>query len=112
MESPVPAGLKQLNDPLLAIAEFYELPEALIQAAAEASAAAPKLACPDEEIRAWVLHQSKKDLQIVVERLLNGGDSQRYVILNEIRSGSDLLTWQMAKPSRTRGDLAMIAGEL
>ncbi len=42
MEPPVPAGLDELPRSLIAMAEFYELSDGLLEAAAECSPVLPK----------------------------------------------------------------------
>ncbi len=62
IEPPVPAGLTHFNDTLDAITEFYEIPKALIDAAAETSPPLPKTGDSDHIVRRWVGRQSKARL--------------------------------------------------
>jgi hypothetical protein len=69
VEPPVPPGLKELSDPLVAVAEFLKIDNDLIQAAAQASD--PLASTSDDGIADWVttLPVSEKDklLTMVVE---------------------------------------------
>ena len=106
LEPPVPAGLDKLSPALVAMAEFYELDEGLLEAAAETSPALPKRANDDQRIKKWVGQQSAAALKELVPRLLaSDAATARTETLAIIRGEAGSVAWPTAEPSRTLGDL-------
>lgn len=110
-EPPVPAGLDQLSPSLIAMAEFYELSDGMLEAAAERSPPLPK---GGDDIgtrtKAWIARQSKDELRELVERLLtNDVAVVRGETLARIRDESGATEWPMAQPTRTLGQLRAAA---
>jgi hypothetical protein len=112
-EPPVPAGLDKLTPALDAMAEFYEVSEDLIAAAAKQSPPLPKTADASETLKGWVSKQSKDDLQSLVGRLL-GADAARAraEVLSRIRDEMGVPAWAMAEPTRTLGELRQSAAQV
>lgn len=107
LEPPVPAGLRNLSKAHQALAEFYELSEDLIAAAAVESPAL-KVAKDTEQKRtdAWVAGQSLKELQKIAKQILAGeADVQRAEILASIRAEAGVAICDLAKPTRTLAQL-------
>ncbi len=114
IEPTVPAGLNQFNDPLAAIAEFYEIPSALIDAAAMNSPPLPDTDDAnnaDNLVRQWLARQNKVELLELAEKLLLGDGTERHILLTEIRRSSDQPAWPVSKPSRTFGQLHHASAE-
>jgi hypothetical protein len=112
-EGPVPAGLKKLSDAQLALAEFFGLEEALLDAAAQAS---PPLGAADD-LRSrevdWLRTQpeSKKDAWLA--RLLGDPDfTVRAEILAAYRANRVPPTWPTVRRDRTIAELQAAAEEL
>jgi hypothetical protein len=113
LEPPVPAGLGKLTPALETIAEFYEVDQDLIAAAAEQSPPLPKTTDADATLKKWIAKQSPRDLRELVERLL-GTDAAatRAKTLSAIRAATPAAAWPMAERSRTLAQLRESAGGL
>lgn len=110
MEPPVPAGLGELTRALNTMAEFYDLSEDLIAAAAERSPPLPKAADAGETLNAWIARQSNDELKELVVRLLTSDAAAvRAETLSRIRDEMDVAVWPMAEPTRTLGQLRELA---
>ena len=108
---PIPAGLNELTQPLESLAEFFEIPEALIQAAAVDSSPAPATLDMIKLIRDWVADQSKADLQkLVTASLTNNSAAARAKIIAEIRNAQTTLQWPTTNSTATFGGLRSSAG--
>jgi hypothetical protein len=106
LEPPVPAGLGKLTPALKAIAEFYEVGQDLVAAAAEQSPPLPKSTDADEPLKKWIAKQSPKHLRELVERFLGkGAAATRAETLSSIRSATPTAAWPMAEPTRTLAQL-------
>jgi hypothetical protein len=106
MEPPVPAGLGDLAPSLLAMAEFYQIGQDLLAAAAERSPAAPQSVDPDEAIKNWIDRQPQNGLRELVRRLLtSSAAAARAETLARIRGESPATAWPVAEPARTLGEL-------
>lgn len=111
LEPPVPAGLGALPPSLIAMAEFYELSDGLLEAAAECSPMLPK---ENDDIgtrtKAWVARQSKDELQKLVARMLtNDVATVRGETLARIRDEAGATAWPTTEPTRTLGQLRATA---
>jgi|GEM_PF-2565350 len=107
LKPPVPAGLDQLPPALEAMAEFYELSEGLLKAAAECS---PPLAKSrndgDTKIKTWIAKRSKDELKLLVENLLTGDVvAVRSEALGRIRDEAGIAQWPTAASTRTRAPI-------
>lgn len=109
-EPPVPAGLEQLPPSLQSMAEFYEVSDELITAAADRSPPAPALPSDDQQIAAWIAKRSADELRELGCRLLgkDAGDI-RSKTLAQIRAESGAATWPLTEPGRTLGQLRSVA---
>lgn len=106
LEPPVPAGLAKLPRELAAMAEFYEVSEALIAAAAERSPPLDKTTDAGEAMENWIARQSADTLRTLVRRVLEGdATSARAETLAKIRDEKKTATWPLAEPKRTLAEL-------
>lgn len=106
VEPPVPAGFGELSPELVALAEFYELYEDLIRAAADRSPPAPNSEDRQQQLRAWVDARSTDELRDIACRMLAEGSSGvRAETLARIRDESAAIGWPIAEPTRTLGEL-------
>ncbi len=108
---PIPAGLDDLSDALEAFAEFYELPEELIAAAAAHSPPVPASVDPDKLINTWLGKQKKADLQKIVREFLSGEPAAvRSRIMAGIRNARESAVWPTVESEFTFGELRAAAG--
>jgi hypothetical protein len=105
MEPPVPAGLGEMGDVAEAIAEFFEIPDNVIQTAVAGSGPAPQTADTDQVIRKWLGRQKKAELLEISHRLLTGDLSARLAVLNQIHQHEKRPNWPVSPASRTFGQL-------
>ena len=110
-EPPVPSGLDKLPPSLIAMAEFYELSDGLLEAAAERSPPLPKGGDDSgARTKAWIARQSKDELRGLVERLLTDDVAVvRGEALARIRDEAGATEWPMAEATRTLGQLRAAA---
>jgi len=107
---PIPAGLKQLTPALKALAEFYELPGALLRAASADSPPAPELAERQALIQTWVAKQDQAALRKVVGELLaEDGLRARSEYLAQI-AAQQKVTWPTVNKVGTIEELRETAG--
>jgi hypothetical protein len=112
VEPPVPAGFGELPPELVALAEFYELHEDLIRAAADRSPPAPNSEDRQHQLETWVDAQSEDDLRDIVCRMLAEGSSGVHAeTLARIRDESATIEWPTEEPTRTLGELLKVAGQ-
>jgi hypothetical protein len=101
---PVPAGLKELSDPLASVAQFLKIDNDLIEAAAEASA--PLVSVSDDGIADWVtaLPTSEKDkfLTMVAE---GEGAQVEALLVRRFRQESRPAATTAVSEGRTARDL-------
>ncbi len=69
---PVPAGLRELNDPLRAVVEFMRLDDDLLSAAAEASEPLMSLDSSARHVRRWVARLPAREKEDVLVQLVSG----------------------------------------
>ena len=113
MEPPVPAGLNQLDAALDALAELYEIPDALIKAAAEESPALPEKKNEQNAMMKWVDTLSNTQLkQIVRELLTEDATTVQADVRKRYRKQTSSATLPLAKPSRTCGQLRETAAAI
>ena len=106
---PIPQGLNDLCRPLKALAEFYEIPSALVEAAAVDS---PTMPTTDKSavIQSWTAKQSKAALQELVARLLSKDSAtERSKLKLEIFAGRQA-PWPTVRSGATYGELRAAAG--
>lgn len=102
----IPAGLNDLPDPLKALAEFYEIPDALIRAATQDSPPAPSTVDRKLRIQSWLSKHKKADLQSLVTQFLTDDPTAvRSAILAKIRAAQKTPPWPTVKSKSTFGDL-------
>src|SRR5205823_1594137 len=106
----------KLTPALEALADFYEVGDDLLAAAAERSSALPGGSrgsthpAADDSLAAWIAGQSKDDLQQLVRRLLgNDAATCRAETLARIRDESGKASWPLAEPTRTLAELRELA---
>ena len=108
---PIPAGLSNLNRPLKALAEFYEIPSALIRTAAKDSPPVRDAIDKHMLIEKWAAKQNKADLQRILTQLLTGtAPDVRRKVMAEITAGPSKALWPTADSSATYGELCSAAG--
>jgi hypothetical protein len=107
---PVPAGLNEMTAALQALAEFYEIPVALIQAAAAESSPAPRVADQKKLVRDWAAKQSRVALEkSVAELLVKNSAAARAKIMAEIRGDAGSTSWPTTSSAATLGELRSTA---
>lgn len=72
IEPPVPAGLRELSDPLRAVVEFLRLDDDLVSAAAEASEPLTSMDRSAGDARRWVARLPARDKEDLLVRLVSG----------------------------------------
>jgi hypothetical protein len=113
LEPPVPAGLADLPRPLAALADFYEIDEDLLTAAAARSPTLSDTDDADETLTAWIEKQSKDELRGIVRRMLQtNAPASRAEILAQIGDSVKAPAWPTAEPTRTLADLRQAADEI
>jgi hypothetical protein len=112
-EPPVPAGLGKLPPALEAMAEFYELSEDLLAAAAERSPPLPETTGAAESLEHWLARQTRDDLRELVRQFLaEDTDAARAETLARVRDETGAATWPLAEPTRTWAQLREAASRL
>jgi hypothetical protein len=103
-EPPVPAGLGDLSASLLAVADFLEIDEDLIDIAAEAS---PDLDEEDPgEISAWIASLPAQDKDNLLARVASGeGRHVQSLLLRRFRERTSRQSLTAAAPARTAMEL-------
>jgi hypothetical protein len=106
LEPPVPAGLGTLNASLDRLADFLRLSRELIAAAAEASPGEQASGLSQEEFGKWILSLPNQEKDMLLLRLVEGGDPHRLAELRqqarrELREG----TKPVEGPRRTAGQI-------
>ncbi len=112
MEPPVPAGLGKLTRELKAMADFYELDNKFLAAAAKRSPPLSKTSDMGNKLKDWIAKQSQKELRTLVGKfLMNEAAEIRAKTLSRIREQMGAVTWPTAEPTRTWGELHDSAGK-
>lgn len=110
LEAPVPAGLKKLSHAQAALAEFFGIDDALLDAAAAASPPLYPRASPQAALQEWLhdLPSATKDGWLF--RLLSEEDAAvRRDVLNAFRQNSEAASWPVVPGRRTIAQLAAAA---
>ncbi len=113
LEPPVPAGLRTLNASLDRLADFLGLSRDLIAAATEASPGEQASGLSQEEFGNWVLSLPSQEKDMLLLRLVEGGDPHLMAELRqrawrEIRGGAK----PVKGPRRTAGQIRARADSL
>lgn len=102
LEPPVPAGLNQLPPAIQVMAEFYELGEDLLAAAADRSASLEEKNNQQSPMEGWIEGRSVTELQQLVTGLLSDeSDAVRSDTLALIRDAGGTCEWPVTRPTRT-----------
>lgn len=112
-EVPVPAGLNKLTDAQRALAEFYQLSESLLAAAAEASP--PLRSTPDasEDHAEWLRTQPTATKDAWLAALMSDPHSPvRREILAEFQKARNPPAWPVARADRTIATMRARAEEI
>lgn len=113
-EAPVPAGLAELTDAHLALAEFLGLDGPVIEAAAVESAALSGSA--DEQAKRqeeWIRQQSDDLKNSWLAKLMNDpAAGVRTEVLTKFRAEVDLPAWPTSNPGRTIQQLSDLARDI
>ena len=109
-EPPVPAGLKQLPEALRNFANFFELNDDLLQAAATESADVEDRPVPPLPVRQWLKSCTDSQRTELLEQILFDETGMvRADTLAEIRKSQKIAAWPVTKSSRTIDDLRELA---
>ncbi len=112
-EAPVPAGLGQLTKAQRALAEFYEISDALITAAARQAAPLERKDDRHTGVAEWVSRQSEDVKNKWLTELMEGSDSKlRTEILAKFRKDHPVKAWSTVRPDRTIAELKTAAEEI
>jgi len=112
-EAPVPAGLQEPTDAQLALADLYEISEALIAAAAQNSAPLPSSDDVTTQYGQWLSGQAESTKDEWLVRLLSDPSlSVRTEILTEFRKYQHKPTWPTDRAERTIAQLEAVADEI
>jgi len=113
IEPPIPAGMSDLPECLVELADFYDLDSDLLDAAAEGSPPLESSADPNAGTNAWLARQSKDDLKELARRFLTEEPiSIRTEILARIRNDVGTVVWPTVEPSRTLQQLRELSDEI
>lgn len=112
-EGPVPAGLDNLTAAQRALAEVYDLSDALISASAEGSPGLPKRADQERQYADWLhsLPTATKDAWLV-DLLTNAQASTRGDMLAEFRKTQVVASWPTVQRDRTMAELTTAAEDI
>ncbi len=113
IEGPVPAGLGNLTTPQRALAELYDLSDALIAAAAEGNSRQPVQEDASRPYADWLqsLSPATKDAWLL-EWLANAHSSVRSDMLEEFRKSRPMAAWPSVPRQRTIADLKRAAEDI
>lgn len=105
-EPPVPAGMKTLPKPLQKLADFYELPDDLLEAAADESMVMKEPVSKSLPVRTWLESKSKQQrLKLLVELLNDESGVVRADALQSIRELMESSAWPVTPTNRTMEDI-------
>jgi hypothetical protein len=106
LEPPVPAGLQSLTPPLQELADFFEIPDALLAVAASRSPEAPATAQSNLPLETWIASKTQIELQQITTRLLqDSAGTVRRELLQQIRAAASFDPWPSVAATRTRDQL-------
>lgn len=110
-ERPVPAGLGALTAAQRALAAFYELPDALLAAAAQASPPLPSPADQSRQYASWLAHQIQATKDAWLAELMTGSPARvRRAMLDRFRADGGTARWPTVTVGR-RIDQLQVAAE-
>lgn len=114
-EPPVPAGLQALTPALQRLADFLEIPDELIEAAAELSPPFHSSGPPELPVTTWLDQLPPAGLREHLLRVLKDDTGTvRRELLRQVREVLKIDPWPVAESARTRGqldDAAMVVKE-
>jgi hypothetical protein len=111
-EPPVPAGMGSLPDALHALANFYEINNDLLEAAAEESDSVTEPVEKTLPVQAWFKTMSEQQrLQLLEALLADDSGLVRAETLQSIRKTLKTSAWPVRQTSRTMDDLHRLAEE-
>lgn len=107
LEPPVPSGLGSLSASLDRLADFLQIDDDLIAAAAECSSGHQDTEPALKEINRWLLNLSSKEKDSILLRLIEGNDPHLAIELRR-RAATELRGTEKSAeaPRRTAGDIA------
>jgi len=106
LEPPVPAGLQSLTPALQELADFFEIPAALLAVAASRSPEAPETTPSNPPLEAWIASRTQMELQQITTRLLqDSAGAVRRELLQQIRAAAHSDPWPSVEAMRTREQL-------
>jgi hypothetical protein len=112
-EGPVPAGLDQLTDAQQALAEFYDLSEALIVAAARNSPTMPHRQDSAKQYMAWLECQPEATRNAWLAQLMADPQANvRREVLAAYQSSQAAPSWTTICPNRSLAELKAAAEEI
>jgi hypothetical protein len=113
MEAPVPAGLGDLTDAQLAMADYYCLSEDLLTVAAEASLPLPPLSDVQSPQAQWLksVPEAKKNAWLL-EWMAGPNSNVRTQLLAEFRAHHNAPSWPTVGKDRTLAQLHAAADKL
>ena len=101
-EPPVPSGMNELPTALVALAEFYDLGDDLLRAAAEQSGSLEEEGSQSRPMEVWIKERSLSELRQLTAGLLSDeSDSVHSETLALIRDAAGTCEWPVATPTRT-----------
>ena len=108
-EAPVPAGLDSLTRAQRALAEFFDLSDALLSSAAQVSGATPQISRPENGCDDWVQSQPEETKNNWLSRVIADPRAARAAILAEFQKSNAKQSWPTAASSRTISELRDVA---
>jgi len=112
-EGPVPAGLNHPTQAQWALAQFLELDESLLKAAADGCPSLPEAVDPSTLQAEWISKLPAKKKDAWLARLLVKPDpALRGQILNEFRKELSIPAWPTVTLNRSIADLESAANEM
>lgn len=112
-EAPVPAGLADLTDPQLALAELYGLGESLLTSAAEASPPLPAVADRRADLAEWIARQSDSTKNAWLVDLVNETSAAaRAEVLAKFNKARSAPVWPTVRRDRAISQLRDAAERL
>jgi hypothetical protein len=111
-EAPVPAGLDRLTDAQQALADFYEIPESLLQTAAQGAPLLTQGTGPQDGLENWVHAQPNVKKDEWLSELLNDPHGTRSAIKTAYRAACPAAAWPTQATNRTIKDLQTAADQL
>ncbi|TWT38465.1 hypothetical protein [Blastopirellula retiformator] len=112
-EPPVPAGMGKLTDAQRALADFYDIGDYVIDAAAQLSSPLPKMADSAAGYERWLTDQTTSQKETWLHQVMCGqGADVRGEMLQRYQASTDMVVWPTAESSRTIAELREEAEKL